>query len=97
MQSSLARTTPSISLLSHRATRARRRPNCARHCAAALPHHRTLLKLHLDVIDALHHTLAELDATLRKALAPLYSYRPMTLSDIENSVRGQGIILTQLK
>ncbi|SCU76848.1 hypothetical protein CNECB9_3480005 [Cupriavidus necator] len=34
-------------------------------------HHRTLLKLHLDVINALEHTLAELDATLGKALAPI--------------------------
>ncbi|BCQ28630.1 hypothetical protein NK8_68200 (plasmid) [Caballeronia sp. NK8] len=34
-------------------------------------HHRTLLKLHLDVIDALQHTLAELDVTLGKALAPI--------------------------
>lgn len=34
-------------------------------------HHRTLLKLHLDVIDALEHTLAELDAEVGKALAPI--------------------------
>ncbi|MDR5749051.1 transposase [Caballeronia sp. LZ029] len=32
-------------------------------------HHRTLLKLYLEVIDALQRTLAELNATLRKALA----------------------------
>ncbi|MFP3507565.1 IS110 family transposase, partial [Burkholderia sp. SIMBA_062] len=34
-------------------------------------HHRTLLKLHLDIVLALEHTLAELDATLGKALAPI--------------------------
>lgn len=34
-------------------------------------HHRTLLKLHLDVIDALQRTLAELDAAVGKALAPI--------------------------
>ncbi|WP_434661090.1 IS110 family transposase [Paraburkholderia sp. A3BS-1L] len=34
-------------------------------------HHRTLLKLHLDVINALEHTLAELDAEVGKALAPI--------------------------
>jgi transposase len=34
-------------------------------------HHRTLLKLHLDVIGALEHTLAELDAAVGKALAPI--------------------------
>ncbi|AOZ04389.1 IS110 family transposase (plasmid) [Cupriavidus sp. USMAHM13] len=30
-----------------------------------------MLKLHLDVINALEHTLAELDATVGKALAPI--------------------------
>jgi len=35
------------------------------------PHHRTMLKLNLDVIDALEKTLAELDDALGKALAPL--------------------------
>lgn len=34
-------------------------------------HHRTLLKLHLDIVVALEHTLAELDATVGKALAPI--------------------------
>ncbi len=34
-------------------------------------HHRTLLQLHLDIIDALEHTLAELDVALGKALAPI--------------------------
>jgi transposase len=34
-------------------------------------HHRTLLKLHPGVIEALQHTLAELDATLGKALTPI--------------------------
>ena len=34
-------------------------------------HHRTMLKLHLQVIDALERTLAELDATVGKALAPI--------------------------
>jgi transposase len=34
-------------------------------------HHRTLLRLHLDIIAALEHTLAELDAALGKALAPI--------------------------
>ena len=35
------------------------------------PHHRTLLKLHLELIAAIEHTLAELDAALGKALAPI--------------------------
>jgi transposase len=35
------------------------------------PHHRTLLKLHLDVVSALEHTLAELDAAVGKALTPI--------------------------
>jgi len=34
-------------------------------------HHRTLLKLHLDIVLALEHTVAELDAALGKALAPI--------------------------
>lgn len=34
-------------------------------------HHRTMLRLHLQVIDALQRTLAELDATVGKALAPI--------------------------
>jgi transposase len=34
-------------------------------------HHRTLLRLHLDIIAALEHTLAELDAAVGKALAPI--------------------------
>ena len=34
-------------------------------------HHRTMLKLHLQVIDALQRTLAELDAAVGKALAPI--------------------------
>jgi hypothetical protein len=34
-------------------------------------HHRTMLKLHLQVVDALRHTLAELDAAVGKALAPI--------------------------
>ena len=34
-------------------------------------HHRTMLKLHLDIIEALEHTLAELDAAVGKALAPI--------------------------
>lgn len=34
-------------------------------------HHRTMLKLHLDIIAALEHTLAELDAVVGKALAPI--------------------------
>lgn len=34
-------------------------------------HHRTLLRLHLQVIDALQRTLAELDAAVGKALAPI--------------------------
>ena len=35
-------------------------------------HHRTLLKLHLDVINALQRTLAELDAAVGKALTPIH-------------------------
>ncbi|MBP0640049.1 IS110 family transposase [Cupriavidus sp. AcVe19-6a] len=34
-------------------------------------HHRTMLKLHQDIIGALEHTLAELDAVVGKALAPI--------------------------
>jgi transposase len=34
-------------------------------------HHRTMLRLHLQVIDALQCTLAELDAAVGKALAPI--------------------------
>lgn len=34
-------------------------------------HHRTMLRLHLQVIDALQHTLAELDAAVGKALTPI--------------------------
>jgi transposase len=34
-------------------------------------HHRTLLKLHLDVVSALERTLAELDAAVGKALTPI--------------------------
>ncbi len=34
-------------------------------------HHRTMLKLHLDIIAALEHTLAELDAVVGKALTPI--------------------------
>jgi transposase len=34
-------------------------------------HHRTLLKLHLDVVRALERTLAELDAAVGKALTPI--------------------------
>jgi transposase len=34
-------------------------------------HHRTMLKLHLDVIKALERTLAELDAAVGKALTPI--------------------------
>jgi transposase len=34
-------------------------------------HHRGLLKMHLDVINALRHTLAELDARVGKALTPI--------------------------
>ena len=35
------------------------------------PHHRTLLKLHLDVVSALERTLGELDAAVGKALTPI--------------------------
>jgi len=35
------------------------------------PHHRTLLKLHLELIAALEHTLGELDAAVGKALTPI--------------------------
>jgi transposase len=34
-------------------------------------HHRTMLRLHLQVIDALQRTLGELDAAVGKALAPI--------------------------
>ncbi len=34
-------------------------------------HHRTMLKLHLDLIKAVERTLAELDATVGKALTPI--------------------------
>jgi transposase len=35
-------------------------------------HHRTMLRLHLQVVDALQRTLAELDAAVGKALAPIW-------------------------
>lgn len=35
------------------------------------PHHRTMLRLHLQVIDALQATLTELDASVGKVLAPI--------------------------
>jgi transposase len=35
------------------------------------PHHRGLLKLHLQLVDALQAALAEVDATVGKALAPI--------------------------
>ena len=35
------------------------------------PHHRTMLKLHLELIAALERTLGELDAAVGKALAPI--------------------------
>jgi transposase len=34
-------------------------------------HHRTMLRLHLQVVDALQRTLADLDAAVGKALAPI--------------------------
>jgi transposase len=34
-------------------------------------HHHTLLRLHLEVIAALEHTLTELDTAVGKALAPI--------------------------
>jgi hypothetical protein len=34
-------------------------------------HHRTMLRLHLQVVDALQRTLDELDAAVGKALAPI--------------------------
>jgi transposase len=34
-------------------------------------HHRTMLKLHLQLVDALERTLAELDSAVGKALAPI--------------------------
>src|SRR2546428_1109039 len=34
-------------------------------------HHRTMLKLHLDVINALERTLSELDAAVGKSLTPI--------------------------
>ena len=34
-------------------------------------HHRGLLKVHLDLVSALHHALAELDASVGKALASI--------------------------
>lgn len=37
-------------------------------------HHRDLLRVHLQVIDALQSTLADLDATVGKALAPIREY-----------------------
>jgi hypothetical protein len=38
-------------------------------------HHRPLLELHLDVIDALLHTFAKLDAAPGKSLAPIRQCR----------------------
>ncbi len=36
------------------------------------PHHRTMLKLHLDLIAALEHALGEVDAEVGKSLAPIH-------------------------
>ena len=64
MPSWRAKATPSVWLLPRRGN-ARKKTSELRD--------RTLLKLHLDVIvDALQHTLAELDATLGKALGPIW-------------------------
>jgi transposase len=35
------------------------------------PHHRSMLKLHLDLIAALEHALGEIDAAVGKSLAPI--------------------------
>lgn len=36
------------------------------------PHHRHMIKLHLDLVDALERALAELDAAVGKSLAPIH-------------------------
>ncbi len=35
------------------------------------PHHRELLRIHLNLIDALHQALADVDARVGKTLAPI--------------------------
>ena len=55
-----------------RARRATRPPSCARRCVGASPSITArCCRLHLQVIDALQRTLAELDAAVGKALAPI--------------------------
>jgi hypothetical protein len=49
----------------------------------------------LKVRGALGETLLP-ETLYGPILDALYSYRPMTVSDIENSVRGRGIILAQI-
>jgi transposase len=36
------------------------------------PHHRALIRLHLDLVGALEHALAEVDAAVGKSLAPIH-------------------------
>lgn len=43
-------------------------------------HHRTVLKLHLDIVLALEHTPAELGATLGTALAPIRQYMRLLIT-----------------
>jgi hypothetical protein len=56
-------------------------------------HHRTMLRLHLQVIDALQRTLAELDVAVGKALAPIRQRaRLLTLRhhDVGRQIRDPG-------
>jgi transposase len=44
------------------------------------PHHHELLRIHLNLIDALHQALADVDARVGKTLAPIKaSARPLTI------------------
>ncbi len=55
------------------------------------PHHRTLLKLHLDLIAALESALREVDAAVGKALAPI-SYA----TDLLNTIPGVGDVVAHV-
>ena len=52
------------------------------------PHHRTLLTLHLQLVDALQAALAELEAAVGKALAPIrqQTHLLMTMPGISDTV-----------
>jgi transposase len=56
-------------------------------------HHRKLLKVHLDLVTALNHALAELDATVGKALASIHeSARLLTTMNGVSDVTAHVIV-----